>query len=296
MQALSVHTISPAESVLAMPCQADNDEHLFSLWLHGRGQHTRRAYAAELRRFREFIGTPLPSVRLDDLQRFIDSLEGLADASRARATATIKSLFGFAHRIGYLRFDVGAAIATPKTRNRLSARILTEGQVIAMITLEPNDRNRALLRTLYIGGLRVSELVALCWRDLIARGESEGQASIFGKGSKTRVVLLPASLWQELKSLKGEANEEDDPVFRSRKGGHLDQSRVTKIVRQAARSAGISQNVSPHWLRHAHASHALDRGCPAHLLQQTLGHSSLATTSIYAHARPSDSSSRYLAS
>lgn len=277
-----------------MPCQADSDEHLIRLWLHGRGTHTRRAYAAELRRFQDVIEKPLQTVRLDDLQRFIDSLEDLADASRARATASIKSLFGFAHRIGYLRFDVGAAVATPKTRNRLSERILTEAQVIAMITLEPNDRNRALLRTLYIGGLRVSELVALCWRDLIERGEAEGQITIFGKGSKTRVVLLPAGLWQELVSLKG-ADEEQDPVFRSRKGGHLDQSRVTRIVRQAARRAGVAHNVSPHWLRHAHASHALDRGCPAHLLQQTLGHSSLSTTSIYAHARPSDSSSRYLA-
>lgn len=193
MQTLSIQTITPSESVLAMPCQADSDEHLVNLWLHGRGRHTRRAYAAELHRFQEFIRKPLQMVRLDDLQRFIDSLEGLADASRARATASIKSLFGFAHRIGYLRFDVGAAIATPKTRNRLSERILTEGQVIAMITLEPNKRNQALLRTLYIGGLRVSELAGLCWRDLIARGESEGQMTVFGKGSKTRVVLLPAT-------------------------------------------------------------------------------------------------------
>ena len=295
MEALSVQTISSAESVLVMPCQADSDEHLINLWLHGRGKHTRRAYAAELRRFQEFIGKPFQTVRLDDLQRFVDSIEGLADASRARAIASIKSLFGFAHRIGYLHFDVGAAIATPKTRNRLSERILTEGQVIAMITLEPNKRNRVLLRTLYIGGLRVSELVALCWRDLIARGESEGQMTIFGKGDKTREVLLPASLWQEMMSFRDDANEQNDPVFRSRKSGHLDQSRVTQIVRQAAHRAGIPHNVSPHWLRHAHASHALDRGCPAHLLQQTLGHSSLSTTSVYAHARPSDSSSRYLA-
>jgi site-specific recombinase XerD len=294
MQALAVQTVSPAP-ILEMPCQADSDEHLINLWLHGRGRHTRRAYDADLRRFQGFAGKPLRTVRLDDLQRFIDSIEELADASRARTTASIKSLFGFAHRIGYLRFDVGAAIATPKTRNRLSQRILTEGQVIAMIALEPNDRNRALIRTLYIGGLRVSEVSALCWRDLVARGEGEGQVTIFGKGSKTRVVLLPASLWQELLSLRGD-DQQDDPVFRSRKGGHLDQSRVTLIVRGAARRAGIHLNVSPHWLRHAHASHALDRGCPAHLLQQTLGHSSLSTTSLYAHARPSDSSSRYLAS
>lgn len=121
----------------AVPCQADSDEHLISLWLHGRGPHTRRAWAAELRRFQEFIEKPIQAVRLDDLQRFIDSLEDLA-ARAVREQQRLSRVFCFAHRIGYLRFDVGAAVATPKTRNRLSERILTEGQVIAMIVLEPN--------------------------------------------------------------------------------------------------------------------------------------------------------------
>lgn len=67
------------------------------------------------------------------------------------------------------------------------------------------------------------------------------------------------------------------------------------IVRQAADRAGIEKNVSPHWLRHAHASHALDRGAPVHLVKDTLGHASLATTSRYAHANPGDSSARCLA-
>ena len=217
----------------------------------------------------------------------------------------------FAHRVCYVRFNVGAALPVPKSRSRLSERILTEGQVIAMCALEPNMRNRAILRTLYIAGLRVSELVGLCWRDLQARGDVEGQMTVLGKGSKTRAVLLPASLWQELLALRGEAAD-DDPVLRSRKGckepeiieqrvrtmrngSPLDRSQVMRIVREAARRAGITGNVSPHWLRHCHASHALDRGCPAHLLQQTLGHSSLSTTGVYAHARPSESSSKYLA-
>jgi site-specific recombinase XerD len=84
-------------------------------------------------------------------------------------------------------------------------------------------------------------------------------------------------------------------VFRSRKGGgHLDPVQVHRIVKAAATRAGLSEAVSAHWLRHAHVSHALDHGAPAHLVQATVGHASLATTSQYAHARPSDSSSRYL--
>ena len=76
--------------------------------------------------------------------------------------------------------------------------------------------------------------------------------------------------------------------------GHLDPSQVLRIVRKAARRAGITKAVSPHFLRHSHASHALDRGAAISLVQVTLNHSSVATTGRHLHARPSDSSSRYL--
>ena len=69
---------------------------------------------------------------------------------------------------------------------------------------------------------------------------------------------------------------------------------MTRIVREASQRAGIPANVSTHWLRHAHASHALDRGAPIHLVQATLGHRSVATTSRYLHARPGESSAGYV--
>jgi len=124
--------------------------------------------------------------------------------------------------------------------------------------------------------------------------ENAGQVTVWGKGGKTRTVLLSQETWAELRALKGEAAL-DAPVFPSRKGkGHLDQSQVHRIVQAAAVRAGIEAPVSPHWLRHAHASHALDRGAPIHLVQATLGHASVATTAKYLHARPEDSSARYL--
>ena len=126
------------------------------------------------------------------------------------------------------------------------------------------------------------------------KGEGAGQITVFGKGGKTRVVLLSHDTWAELIALEGEDGA-DDPVFASRKGkGHLHPSQVNRIVRAAGKRAGIEAPVSPHWLRHAHASHALDRGAPIHLVQATLGHASVATTGKYLHARPEDSSARYL--
>ena len=85
-------------------------------------------------------------------------------------------------------------------------------------------------------------------------------------------------------------------MFVSRSGKPLNRSRINVIVAQAASKAGLPQadQVSPHWLRHAHATHSLERGAGIHLVAETLGHSSVAVTGRYLHARPNDSSSLYL--
>ncbi len=218
----------------------------------------------------------------------------MADGSKARKLAAVKSLLTFAQKIGYLQFNVGAAVEIPKSKDCLAERILSEENVIRMLSMEVQPRNHALLRLLYVGGLRVSEICALKWRDCQPH-EDTGQITVFGKGRKTRVIRLTLNVWQAIMGLRGDDGP-DCPVFRSQKGaGHLDPSQALRIVRKAARRAGIDLNVSPHWMRHAHASHALDRGAPIHLVQATLGHSSVATTGRYLHARPSESSARFLA-
>ena len=275
--------------------QASTDTQLVALWLHGRSLHTQRAYRSDVMRFLAFVNKPLHEVTLADIQGFADSLLDLAPASRGRTLSAVKSLLAFGHRLGYLAFDVGRPLRLPRQKNRLAERILSESDVHRLLALEPHRRNRVLLRLLYAGGLRVSELCTLTWRDAQERGDA-GQVAVSGKGEKTRVVLLSAATWQELTGLRDGADADaDGPIFGSRKGGHLDPSQVLRIVRAAARRAGIRARVSPHWLRHAHASHALDRGCPIHLVQATLGHESVATTGRYLHARPTDSSARYLA-
>ena len=276
------------------PPQAHSDAQLIEIWLHGRPLHTQRAYAGDVARFCAAARKPLPSVTLADLQSFADSLESLAPASRCRTLSAVKSLLAFGHRIGYLPLDVGRALRLPAVRSRLAERILPEADVHRILSLEPNERNHALLLLLYASGVRVSEVGGLYWRDVQGNGDGV-QITVFGKGGKTRAVQLPASVATALSKLRGESGEYD-PVFRSRKHGRaLKTVAVLRIVRQAARRAGIELAVSPHWLRHAHASHALDRGAPIHLVQATLGHASITTTGRYLHARPNDSSSRFLA-
>lgn len=284
----------PVPSNDLVPRKADNDGHLVELWLHGRSEHTQRAYRADVDQFLSCVEKPLHQITLGDIQNFAVELveSDLQPASVHRKLSAVKSLFAFGHRIGYLQFDVARPLQLPALRDQLAERILDETDVLRMIALERQPRNRAILLTLYAGGFRVSEVCSLKWRDLQER-DSAGQITVFGKGGKTRTVLMPQSVWSALMSLRGDARD-DDPVFRSRKRGHLDESQIWRIVRKASERAGIDKNVSCHWLRHAHASHALDRGAPIHLVQATLGHSSVATTGRYLHARPNDSSGNYL--
>ena len=228
------------------------------------------------------------------MQAFVDGMANLAPRSRNQALSAMKSLLTFGQRIGYLTFNVGAVVRLEKVGSDLAQRILPEDAVQRMLHADLSPRNRAVLRLFYGGGLRVSELVRLKWRDLQERDDG-GQVTVLGKGRKTRHVLLSAGTWEELMSLR-DGSSSDAPVFPSRKGGgHLSASAAWRIVRTAAAKAGIDGNVSPHWLRHAHASHALERGAPVALVRDTLGHSSVATTNGYLHARPNDSSARYLA-
>jgi integrase/recombinase XerD len=285
---------SPRPRTNSLTRWSDNDAHLVDLWLHGRSPHTQRAYRADVARFLAFVASPLATVTLGDVQAFSDSLAGLAPSSRTRTLAAVKSLLAFAQRTGYLPLNVGAAVKLQQSKDKLAERILSEADVHAMLALEPGRRNQVLLRLLYIAGLRVSEIVDLKWRDLQPRTDG-GQVTVFGKGSKTRVVLLPNTIWRELLRFRQHARL-DDAVFQSRSGGgHLHPSMVERIVTKAAARAGVEGKVSPHWLRHSHAAHALERGAPIHLVQATLGHASVATTGRYLHARPTDSSSRYLA-
>ncbi len=110
--------------------------------------------------------------------------------------------------------------------------------------METDPRNRLILRVLYSGGLRVSELSPLVWKDLKERGNT-GQVTVYGKGRKTRTVLLKQDVWLELMKLKGDRSN-DDPVFQSRKGGHINRHQLWRIVSAAAKRAGIEGKVSPH--------------------------------------------------
>lgn len=280
---------------------------LVALWLHGKTTQSQKTYEKDVRYLVAFLlGQSPEQVRLDDLnlrtvtlndlQAYSDFMEtkGLAAASRKRRLSSVKSLLGFGHEVEYLKYNAGLKLSTPKPKNTLAERILSELEVVTMIALTTNVRDRLLIRFLYTTAARVGEVESLKWKDIKPNRDGKGQVTLFGKGDKTRVIVIPEGLYQDLVKFGGSENA-DSPVFTSRQGNQgLRARQIENIVAAAGSRAGIQGKVSPHWLRHSHASHGLDRGSPPQLVQQTLGHASLETTSKYAHAKPNDSSSLYV--
>jgi integrase/recombinase XerD len=279
------------------------------MWLKHRPETTQEAYRRDIASLLEFTSRTLQQLTLLDLQNFADHLNGQAPTTVARKLSAVKSLLSFCYKSGYTVVNVGAALRLPKVQERLAQRIMSEAQMQRMLALEDDPRNHAILRLMYNAGLRVSEVINLTWND-VRDNQNGGQVRVFGKGGKERYVLISRETYEELLALRGDSLD-SAPVFRSRKSVHdgfLERGQVNRIVEEAAVRAGIAvytevakdgqkvkrSRVSPHWIRHAHASHAIDRGAPLPLVRDTLGHASIATTNKYSHARPGTSSGQYL--
>lgn len=287
---------------------ARSDQQLVNLWLGSkRSHHTRRAYTRDTDAFSCFLGAlppqededmpgrpwSLAQVTVRHLQAFVEHLEGDGSAARtvARRLSAIKSLMSFAQQTGYLQYNVGAVVKLPAFARDLAQRILSEDEVLRCFRAAPVGRNRTLLRFLYFSGCRVSEASGLRWEHLSER-DDRLLVTLYGKGSKTRVVPLPRHLKDELEELQ--LANMSGHVFESRGGKPLDSKTMWRITSSAAEGAGISRRVSPHFMRHSHASHAIRRGAKIHVVQQTLGHASVQTTGDYLHLELGESSAFYL--
>lgn len=290
-------SLATARAPIASPTGGDRS--LLDLWVRSKrnSANTRSSYRARGDRFLSWCeerGIELRRLSLDDLLHYADSLSELSAGSQKAHLATIKALLTFGQKSGYLQFNVGAALELAKTKDTLAERILTEEDIQRMLAKEENPRRHLLIRVLYSSGGRVSEVLNLKWRDCVAASKGAGQITLVGKGGKTRFVHLRKTTWAALMRQKPENTDPDSYVFATKNGKPYARSWAWEIVKTAAQRAGLPSGVSPHWMRHAHVSHALDRGAPAHLVQTTVGHASLDTTTRYAHARPTESSSDYL--
>jgi len=287
---------------------AASDSQLVALWLQSKhNAGTRSGYQYDFGLFQEvLLGLPamasealparphsLSSISVRHLEFFLSHLSTLplAPASITRKLNTVKSLFSFAHATGYLKFNIGVVVKLPPVASDNANRILSEFQVSECVRGARTLRDRTLIRFLYLSGARVSEAVHIKWDDLTVR-DDRLIVSILGKGSRLRHVFLPVAIYADLQRFR--ETSMTPFVFETRGGKPMVAKDAWRIVKRAARRAGLTVAPSPHFLRHSHASHAIRHGAPIHVVQQTLGHQSVQTTGRYLHLEQGESSAMYL--
>jgi integrase/recombinase XerD len=274
----------------------------FLTWLaveRGRAPSTVAAYRRDLRRYAAWLaeqGLEVESVGEGEVVAYVRSLEalGLAPASRARATVTVRSLHRYLAVEGVTEADAGADVAVPSVPAGLP-KALTEAQVGALLDSVGGDRpvdrrDRAILEVLYGTGVRIAELVGLSLADVDL---DAGLLRAFGKGRKERIVplgrLARQSLEQwldpggrpELVPASWARRGDAEAVFLNQRGGRLSRQGAWLVVRARAEAAGLGGLVWPHVLRHSCATHMLERGADIRAVQELLGHASIATTQVY---------------
>jgi site-specific recombinase XerD len=260
----------------------------------GASRHTVAAYRGDLAQLQEFLrgrDVEIDDASADDLEAFAGSLEraGLAPATRRRRLAAARSLLRHRGRIGARPMDARAIVALPRLPRRLP-RVLSFEQ--ATLVVEHPDssplglRDRAALELLYGGGLRVSELTGLRPGDLDLE---RGLVRVEGKGGRQRIIptgRLAADAARRYlargRPFLGKQQEAAAFLLNAR-GRRISRQGVFGIVRGHAAGAGIEQPVTPHVLRHSFATHLLERGADLRVVQELLGHASVATTEIYTH-------------
>ena len=260
----------------------------------GRSANTVAAYRRDLHHWSDFVGnrsvdTVTGAEVTDYLARLRNS--GLATSSITRALSVIRSFHRFLVAEGLATTDPTGSVVAPGRTQRLPKALSVE-QVNALIESTPTDtpvglRDRAILELMYATGARVSEAVGLVVDD-VRTDEVNDVITLTGKGNKQRIVLVGRFAREALDAylVRGRpallAKGRGTPaLFLGARGGALSRQNVFLIIRAAAARAEITSTISPHTLRHSCATHLLRGGADIRVVQELLGHASVATTQIY---------------
>ena len=266
--------------------------------VQGASPHTVKAYAEDLSQFTGFAATQgVTDIHAVDpalLRAFLAHLQAqnLARASRARKTASLRSFFDYLVKQSLLTKSPAAGLRSVKTERRLP-NFLRPDEIDALLAAPDASkplglRDRALLETLYASGMRAGELVTLGVSDV---DYDEGVIRVIGKGQKERVTLLGRqavfALQRYLRKGRPEllllAAEDDGALFVNRYGKRLSDRGVRKLFDRYCAQASTHLKITPHVLRHTFATHLLSNGADLRLIQELLGHASVATTQMYTH-------------
>jgi len=302
------------------------DRFLATLAARDASLHTQRAYRTAVGAYLDWLvarGDDWRTPRRTELRSYLAHLgAGHARSSVAQRLAAIRSFHRWAVRAGLAPGDPWGAVATPRLPRRLP-RVLEVEQVEALLDAVDAElaatggggraelaaalasRDRALIETAYAAGLRISELAGA---DLGSLDLRRGEIRVLGKGRKERIGLLGRPARAALAGYLDEGRPEllarrpaetDMPLpvelFLNHHGMPLGVRGIRYRLDRLCRRAGLPKGVSPHTLRHSFATHLLDGGADLRVVQELLGHESLATTQVYTHVSPGRLRSAYQA-
>ncbi|WP_425270197.1 tyrosine recombinase XerC [Flexivirga meconopsidis] len=265
-----------------------------------RSEHTVRGYLTDLRSLEAFLQEQgvdaWTEVTLADLRSWLAHLDaaGASRATLARRSAAVRGFFAWATRTGKLNRDPSQRLVAPK-RTRTLPDVLRREQAsdllgIAGVAADDADpvhqRDRAVLELLYASGIRVGELVGLDIDDVDRRQQL---MRVIGKGDKERTVPYgrPAAealdVWLTAGRPQLVTARSGPALFLGRRGGRVDPRTVRSSVHQLLGELDGAPDLGPHGLRHSAATHLLEGGADIRMVQELLGHASLATTQVYTH-------------
>ncbi len=273
----------------------------------GLRPNTIAAYRRDLEQFADFTLYRERNLRAADIETrhgaaFIESLRrnGYASSSIARKTAALRTFARFAHAEGLARTDFAASLDVRRAPERLP-RALSPQRVARLLDDNApagsdkrsvsrrrlaDQRNAAILETLYSTGMRVSELTGLTVGDV---DRDARMVRCVGKGNKERLcpigepAIVALEAYLNVRYGRGRGREAGDPLFAGRANRPMTREHVWRIVRTAAARAGIGHRVTPHTLRHSFATHMLAGGADLRVIQEILGHAQVTTTQVYTH-------------
>jgi integrase/recombinase XerC len=267
----------------------------------GRSEHTRRAYLTDLRSLFAFLderapGAGLDAVSLPLLRGWLaaQAAAGAARTTLARRTSAAKTFTAWATRRGLLAVDPAARLQVPKARRTLPA-VLRQDQALAAMAAadrgaEQGDplalRDRLIVEMLYATGIRVSEL---CGLDVDDVDTANRLLRVLGKGNKQRTVPYGKPAAASLRAWLADgrptlaAAESGPALLLGPRGRRIDPRQARTVVHQTMSAVDGAPDIGPHGLRHSAATHLLEGGADLRVVQELLGHTSLATTQLYTH-------------
>jgi integrase/recombinase XerC len=267
----------------------------------GRSEHTRRAYLADLRSLFAFLEQRAPGSGIDGLNLPLlrawlaaQATSGAARTTLARRTSAVKTFTAWAARRGLLAVDPAARLQVPKARRTLPAVLRQDQALAAMAAAELGAqqrdplalRDKLIVELLYATGIRVSEL---CGLDIDDVDTGRRLLRVLGKGNKQRTVPFGRPALTALSDWLADgrpvlSNPDSGPaLLLGPRGRRIDPRQARTVVHQTVSAVDGAPDIGPHGLRHSAATHLLEGGADLRVVQELLGHSTLATTQLYTH-------------